>query len=230
MSRFHMPNPFVCLRLLLNRPTSIIISVGSIQYAIFSALGTSLATKMATVYSLDYLEAGLIYLPAGVGGLLAAVSTGKLLDRDYCIISQELSKGSSANEGSRSSSQDNLLSFPMEKARLRSIFPFLCIVSAAIIGYGWALHTHTQIAIPLILQFFTGATQVAMFVMCGMLLTDFNPDRSATAQSSYNLVRCALATGLVAALEPLVQKIGTGWCFTVYGVIGLICIPLLVIL
>ncbi|KUI53184.1 Quinidine resistance protein 2 [Cytospora mali] len=228
--RMHLPNPFVCLRLLLNRPTFIIISVGSIQYAIFSALGTSLATQMATVYSLDYFEAGLIYLPAGIGGLLAAVSTGKLLDRDYRVISRGLSRGPPSSEGLRLHAPNDLLSFPIEKARLRSIFPFLCIASTATIGYGWALHTQIHIAVPLVLQFLTGATQVAMFVMCGTLLTDFNPDRSANAQSSYNLVRCALAAGLVTALEPIAHKIGTGWYFTVYGMIGLFCAPLLVVL
>lgn len=229
-TRIHLPNPFVCLRLLLNKPTFIIILVGSIQYAVYSALGTSISTKMASVYSLNYLNAGLIYLPSGIGGLIAALLTGRLLDYDYQRVARSLPQDDDAASSGRSRTANDLLTFPIEKARLHSIFPFLCIASAATIGYGWTLEARTHIAAPLVLQFFTGGTQVAMFVMCGALLTDFNPDRSATAQASYNLVRCALAAGLVAALEPLISAVGIGWAMTCFGVIGLLCVPLLVVL
>ncbi len=44
-------------------------------------------------------------------------------------------------------------------------------------------------AVPLVLTFFSGASQVAILTVCGMLLTDLNLDQSATIQASYLLVR-----------------------------------------
>lgn len=63
--------------------------------------------------------------------------------------------------------------------------------------------------------------------MCGTLLTDLNPHRSSTAQASYNLIRCALAGGGLAALQALTDAIGIGWCFTVYAGMCLAIMPLL---
>jgi MFS family permease len=223
-----IPNPLACLKLLFQKPTFIIITVGSIQYAIYSVLGTSIATEMAQLYSLDILTAGLLYLPAGVGGLMAALLTGKLVDYDYRVVARSLHL--SSPELATSRSPNDLLAFPVEKARLRSIFPFLAIASIATVGYGWSLYAHAHIAVPLVLQFLSGSTQVAMFVICGTLLTDYNPDQSATAQASYNIVRCALAAVCVAVLEPLIGGVGIGQCFTIYSGIGLLCFPLLLVL
>lgn len=62
--------------------------------------------------------------------------------------------------------------------------------------------------------------------MCGTLLTDLNSSRSATAQAAYNLVRCLGAGAAVAALEPLVSGIGSGWTFGIYAIIMLLGIPM----
>ncbi|KAK7416887.1 hypothetical protein QQX98_004945 [Neonectria punicea] len=179
---------------------------------------------MTRVYSLNYLTTGLVYLPSGVGGLLSALLVGKLADHDYRVIERSLSQ----NAGSRSANE--LLQFPIEKARLRSISPFLIITSLATTGYGWSLHAGTHIAVPLVLQFISGSTQIAIFVFCSTLLTDYNHEQSSTAQASYNLVRCAMAAAGVASLEPLVQAVRIGWACTIWAAIGIICVPLLVLL
>lgn len=54
------------------------IMVGSITYTVKMTLQTSLAAQCIEIYGLDYLQAGLIYLPSGVGGALASYSTGLL--------------------------------------------------------------------------------------------------------------------------------------------------------
>ena len=226
----HIPNPLISLKMLFHKPTFIIVAVGSIQYAIFGALGTSLATVMAETYSLNFLTAGLIYLPSGIGGLLAALLTGKLIDHDFRVAAQSLHLRQGDVIDINTRSPNDLLAFPIEKARLRSIFLFVPTASIATVGYGWSIHAHSHIAIPLVLQFLLGSTQVATFVVCGTLLTDYNPNRSATAQAGYNLVRCTLAGGCIAALEPLVQGVGAGWSFTVFTALGLLCVPLLFVL
>jgi len=84
----------------------------------------------------------------------------------------------------------------------------------------------THIAVPLVLQFFSGSTQVAIFVVVGTLLTDLNPEKSTTVQASYNLVRRGLSAAGVAALQAGVDRIGMGWIFTIYGIMAFCCVPL----
>ncbi|PGH32537.1 hypothetical protein GX50_04642 [[Emmonsia] crescens] len=58
------PNPLACPTTLFHKATFTIITVGTIQYTIFSVLRTSLAIQVAQRLSLNYLTVGLIYLPA----------------------------------------------------------------------------------------------------------------------------------------------------------------------
>jgi multidrug resistance protein len=217
------PNPLSCLVALWQKASFIVIAVGGIEYTIFSCLGASLSAQMIQIYSLNYLTGGLVYLPSGCGGLIAAYGAGRLLDHDYC--------GLAAKYPERTSKDKNdLTGFPIEKVRLRAVLPLLVVSTAATAGYGWSLGSRTHIAVPLVMQFFTGSSQIAIFVACGTLLTDLNPGRSSTAQASYSLVRCAMSAAGIAALQAMIEGIGIGWTFTVYAVIGGTCFPLLIFL
>lgn len=61
--------------------------------------------------------------------------------------------------------------------------------------------------------------------MCGTLLTDLNPYRSATAQAAYNLVRCIGAGAGIAALSPLVNVVDSAWTFAIYSALFLLGLP-----
>ncbi|KAI1248997.1 hypothetical protein MGN70_008604 [Eutypa lata] len=63
----------------------------------------------------------------------------------------------------------------------------------------------------------------------GTLLTDLNPDKPSTAAASANIVRCALAAGALAALQPIIDAVGAGWCFTIFGILCGACGPLLLL-
>ena len=190
----------------------IVILAGGITYTIYTCLAASLSAAVIAEYNMNYLTAGLIYLPNGVGGILSSYASGKLLDHDYKVPARRLGLPVASRSGNE---------FPFAKARLRSIFPVIIVSAVATMGYGWVLHTRSHIAILLVVQFFSGAAQVCIFATCGTLLTDLNPGRSSTVQASYSLVRCALSGAGVAALETMVRQIGYGLTFTVFGSLGL---------
>lgn len=225
-SKLHMPNPLTCLTALLQRNTLIVLIVGGLQYTIYGCLAASLSAQMIRIYSLNYLEGGLLYIPSGVGGISAALSTGKLLDRDF----RRVARSQGLEEASSRKDLNDLSDFPIERARLSSVFILLAVSTIGTLGYGWSLSVHTHMAVPLIMQFCTGFSQVALFTVCGTLLTDLNPDRSATVQVSYNLVRCGLSAGGLAALQAMIDEVGLGWCFTIFAVIGAGCVPFFAIL
>ena len=220
---FSFPNPFSCLVALFDKSNFIILVVGGLQYTLFGCLAASLSAQTISLYSLNYLTGGLLYLPSGVGGVFAAYLTGKLLNHDYRVIARRYEKPIVGAPTKR-------VDCPIERARLRSVFPFLILSSIATAGYGWALHAKTSLAVPLVMQFITGGTQIAIFSVCSSLLTDLNLERSATVQASYNLVRCALSAAGVGSLQALIDRVGIGWCFTIYAVIGLLGIPLFLLL
>ncbi|MCJ1235466.1 hypothetical protein MMC14_003434, partial [Varicellaria rhodocarpa] len=67
----------------------------------------------------------------------------KLLDWDYRRTAKEV--GHEINKAAG----DDLSKFPIEKARLRSIWYMIAIDITAIIGYGWSLHAKT-VSIPVL--------------------------------------------------------------------------------
>lgn len=74
----HYPNPFACLPILANKQSLVVILLYSITYAVKMTLQASLGAQCVEIYQLDYLNAGLIYLPSGVSGGVGAFCTGEL--------------------------------------------------------------------------------------------------------------------------------------------------------
>ena len=95
----------------------------------------------------------------------------------------------------------------------------LPISTLCTLTYGWALEHHLHPSIPLILQFFIGGSITIVFNACGTLLIDLHPLRPSTAQASLNIVRCTFAAGGLAALQPLINAVGSGWCFTMIALV-----------
>lgn len=62
--------------------------------------------------------------------------------------------------------------------------------------------------------------------MSATLLTDLNRGTSATAQGACSLIRCLLAGGAIAVMQPLADRAGLGWCFAFYAMLLLVEVPL----
>ncbi|KAI0131936.1 major facilitator superfamily domain-containing protein [Xylariales sp. AK1849] len=220
----HIPNPFTCISLLFHKSNFLVISIGSITYTVKMTLQTSLAAQCTEIYKLDYLQAGLIYLPSGVGGALGSYITGKFLDRN---IKQFASLHGRDGKYSRG---DDISDFPIENARLKGVFALVLVSGLGTVGYGLSLMAETHISVPMVMQFLTGATTSSIFTMCGTLLTDLNPHSSATVQASYNLIRCLGAGAGIASQQPLADATGSGWCFGIYAILMILGIPLAFVL
>lgn len=102
-------------------------------------------------------------------------TAGKVMDHDYKVTAAAVGFTIDKTRG------DDLAKFPIEKARLRSIWYFVSISTACTIGYGWTLQARTvsrfaiplgqyvlltggqHLAAPLILQFICGLTVTGTF-------------------------------------------------------------------
>lgn len=141
---FSLPNPLSCLSALFINSNFIVLVVGGLQYTIFGCLAASLSTQIIHLYSLNYLTAGLLYLPSGIGGMVAAYLNGRLFNYHYRVTARKYGLPVSKTS-------DNLARFPIERARLRSVSLFLILSAIATAGYGWTLQAKTSIAAPLVM-------------------------------------------------------------------------------
>lgn len=130
----HWPNPLVCLKVLTEVESLIAILLYSITYAVKMTAQASLGAQCVEIYDLDYLTAGLIYLPSGVAGIFGAFVTGRLLNRFYA----HEAKGF---VGRQELGHDYPHEFPIERARLKGFYLMGTFSTLSVVGYGLALMT-----------------------------------------------------------------------------------------
>ncbi|KAI0166548.1 major facilitator superfamily transporter [Xylariaceae sp. FL1272] len=201
------PNPLACLEILLEGDIFILQICYGIFYTTYCCIQASLSSLFMEVYGIQELQGGLIYIPFGLGCLGSVYIWGKVLDLEYAKTAK--SRGYDT-EKVRNQSHDE---FPIEIARLRSMFYLVAATTVGMVAYGWTVQARV---LPIIMAF-------------GTLITDLNPDRSSTAAASANIVRCLLAAAGTAALQPIIDGVGPGWCFTIFGGLIGVCVPLLLL-
>ena len=129
-----IPNPLKSLMILRRVDNAVIILACGLLYVVYTCINASLSTLFVDVYQLTQLQAGLIYLPFGVGGATSTFVSGRLLDRAWrkCRTQRGLSTDKAAG--------DDLDNFPVEKARLRVVWVPMVVTTGSVITYGWVLH------------------------------------------------------------------------------------------
>ncbi|EWC47211.1 hypothetical protein DRE_03330 [Drechslerella stenobrocha 248] len=223
-----IPNPFRSIEIIFNKDVSIILFVMSIYYAAFYAIISTVPQTFADIYGYNELKIGLCYFSFGGGAIIASVVNGRLLDRNFRIVAEQ--------EGVTIGSQKlaNMSEFPIERARLRGIFWPMSLCIAATIPYGWTLYCRTHVAAPLVLLFIIGFTNICVVnvslllrIQIQVFLVDLYPTSPATATASGNLCRCLFGALSTAMVDFMLTRLGLGWTFTFWGLICLVCFPLL---
>jgi MFS family permease len=219
-----IPNPLRCLKMILHKNTSLLLAANAIFYLQYSCVQASLAPLLQKLYGLSTLQSGLCYLTYGVPGSIASYVVGRIANYDYRVTAKSHNIFIDIKRG------DNILEFPIEKARLRTIWVYIILASGATIGYGWALDTTTHLAVPLITQVLTGLTVTGIFNATNTLIVDLYADEAMTASAAVSITRCFVAAGGVSVLQPLFNSIGVGWTFTIIGIMCYSTIPMLWVL
>lgn len=129
----HFLNPFAALKILLRLDSAIVITSISVLYSVSACTQASLSTLVIDIYRLNQVEAGLVYLPYGIRCVIAALLTGKQLDKGYRKTARK--HGLPIERERRSTIAD----FPIEEARLRNIWWLILAAAGGTAGYGWSL-------------------------------------------------------------------------------------------
>ncbi|KAJ5920757.1 hypothetical protein N7466_009083 [Penicillium verhagenii] len=147
----HIPNPLKSILMLRSKENLTVIMIGSITYLVKMTLQTSLAAQCTDIYNLDYLQAG------------------KFLDRNIELFASRHGRGGQYRRG------DDISDFPIEEARLVGIYTLVITSALGTAGFGISLMKQTHIAVPLTMQFISGATTSSIFTSL-QWVSDWNAD------------------------------------------------------
>ena len=207
-------NIFLPLLVLIDASIIPVISCLAFHYAVWQMSITVLSTLMQSIYGLSDIQTGLTFIGNGVGSMIGAVLTGRLLDLDFA---RAVKKGKGEA--------------PPPRARLRSVWLWSMMEIAAVLVFGWTLDRQVHLSVPIVATFFIGWSAMAIQSTISTYLVDEFPEKSASASAALNLARCLLGAAGTAAVLPILKGIGTGWCFTLLAgimacslVIMLLCI------
>ena len=111
-----------------------------VQYGACYAMTTSMPYLFSRVYSLSESLIGASYLANGIGCIVGSVFQGKVLNYNYKRLMQF-------------HYTDDNHDFPIEYARLRTLWIHALLFNVLFVVYGWALYAKIHIAIVLSIQF-----------------------------------------------------------------------------
>ncbi|KAB5545925.1 putative major facilitator superfamily transporter [Coniochaeta sp. 2T2.1] len=175
-------------------------------------------------YGLNALQAGLCYLSYGVATISSSYLIGKVMDFDCRATARSCGITINVLSG------DDIASFPIERARIRSLGYFVVVGIAATLGFGWAIERHAHLSVPLVMLFVCGVTYTAIFNTCLTLNVDLHPTETGLASVAASLMRCVAAAVGVAILQPMLDAVGPGWTFTFFACLSGLSIPMLLVL
>ncbi|KUJ13443.1 MFS general substrate transporter [Mollisia scopiformis] len=203
------------IKIIFTKEVSCAIFFLAIYYTVWQMVISILSTLFKSTYGLSELQIGLCFIGNGAGCIIGTLTTGKFLDFEYKRCQKSFD----------GSPED----FPLEKARLRTLWLWSFLQLASVLVFGWTLQYKIHISVPIICTFILGWAATSIISVVNTFLVDIFPKKSASATASLNLVRCLMGAGGTAAVLPIVNGIGIGWTFTLFTGVMLISLGLVVL-
>ena len=219
--RLRCPNPLKTFHVLMEKDVAIVLFFNSIVYTSYYCVTSSLPSLFSEVYGFTDLQIGLAFIPYGAGCTAASFVCGKLMDFNYKRVAKAANITVDRKRG------DDMRDFPLEKARIQVMWPFVFCGLIALVCYGWVLEIEAHFAVPLVLLFIIGLCLTSASNVTGTMCVDLYPLSPATATAANNLVRCLMGAAGTAVIIQLISAMGRGWCFTFVAAIVLFTSPLL---
>lgn len=188
------------IKMIVGLEVTYIIVFLAVYYTGWQMLITVMSTLFKETYGLNEIQIGLAFIANGVGCIMGTLTTGKFLDYDY----RRMKKNYTGSEES----------FPLEHARLRTIWLWAGLHCASVLIFGWTLDKKIHMSVPIVCTFVLGWASTSIISTTSTFMVDCFPKQGASATAAVNLVRCLLAAGGTAAILPIVNAIGVGWTFT----------------
>jgi predicted MFS family arabinose efflux permease len=213
------PSPMPTLKVVLDFETAVILLTTGSLFAGFYAVMTGASTSFHQVYHFNDIQAALMYLPIGAGGVVSAFTTGRLVDWNYRRHAKKAGLPVIKNV------RADISNFNIERVRLEVALPLYYLSNISMLAYGWVLGHKVSLAGPVILLFLAGWSLTATSQVLNALMVDLWPGKSATATAANNLFRCELGAASSAVISPMVSAMGQGWAYTTLACLSIALSP-----
>ncbi|KAI2472443.1 MFS general substrate transporter [Annulohypoxylon bovei var. microspora] len=222
--KIRFPNPLNTLAVVGNKDMACVLFYNACLFMGFQLITATLASQFSDIYHYNDIQLGLCFLPLGGATTISSISMGYILDWNFRRIAKKLGVRIDRKRG------NDLKGFPIEKARLQVAYPLVIVGVLVSIGYGWALHYETHVAVPLVLLFFIGVCVTGPFQIINVLIVDLYPQAPATATAANNLCRCLSGAVGTAVIQYILDAWGRGWTYTFIAFIYGFFSPLLLVI
>ena len=222
--RLRFPNPLHTLRIVAEKDVGMLLIYNCLVYTAFYDITSTIPYLFAQIYGFNDLQIGLCFLPFGLGGFLAPIVNGRLMDASFRRVAKQI--GVPIVKGRTT----DLRHFPLERARVPLALALILIGTTTTLCYGWAVDANAPLAAPLVLLFIIGFTVTGSFNCCAVMLVDYYPQSPAMATAGNNLCRCLMGAGGTAVVIYMIDAMGRGWCFTFVAAVLYATTPILWVL
>lgn len=210
ISKKQRPNLLSSIPILYQKESFLILIFGAFLYSGYIMILTGLPQQLSSTYNYNSIQVGLCYIPIGVGPIIIRPIVGRIMDANFRRYTRK--SGVATIDNNVQQDIDNL---PIERIRLEISLAFVYVSSIAILPYGWVMGLQKPpLPAVLVMLFIMGLCTSASVQPLTALIIDINPKSPAAAGAAFNLVRCLLAAGGAAIVNPLLNSIGRGWTGT----------------
>jgi MFS family permease len=188
----------------LRKQTFLLIISQAILFGGSMAIIVTVPLLFTARFHFNILEVGATHLSYAIGGFTSRWIFGPLLS-----VNMRRHKRL-AGVGDDDQSGEPRIVY-LERARLQIVLPTLYLGSAFVVAYGWALHYDIHVACPIAILFLLGNTLTGARTHLAGLILSLHVHQPASASAATNSFRFLFGAGAVAAVNPLIKAVGTGW-------------------
>lgn len=211
------------VRILFTKERFFLLFYVGLVFSGFQAIATELPTQFKAIYGFDSVMIGVMYLPLAGGAMLSTAVFGKQMNKNFRKYATRA--GISIEAGQ----EVDMNRIDVERARLEITLPSLLISTAGIVCWGWVLEKKTTVAAPCVLLFFMGVGLNGVMATTNALLMDISQSSAGAVMAASNLTRCALGAVASAVVQMMIDKLGQGWAYVVFGLVFLLFSPMLLV-
>lgn len=206
-----LAQPFKSVSMLRNPLLAIAVLTASVAFGSCYVLNISVQSAFSSSpYAYSSTTVGLLFLPNSFGCILTAVVGGRWVD------SIMIRKAQTAN---RMDDLGNLEYLPEDRLGLNA-WVSLALYPAALILYGWTVQSGLHWMAPSVGGFLFGAGVMLIFTATTTMAAEFVPGNSTGGVALNNLVRNVFSCVGTVIAQPLIDRMGHGWLFTLCGLLA----------
>lgn len=211
------------VRVLFTKERFFLLFYVGLVFSGFQAIATELPTQFKAIYGYSSVMIGVMYLPLAGGAMISTAVFGRQMNKNFRKYAARAGVSIEAGQ------EVDMNQVDVERARLEITLPSLLISAAGLVCWGWVLEAKTSVAAPCVLLFFMGVGLNGVMATTNALLMDISQSQAGAVMAASNLTRCALGAVASAVVQMMIDKLGLGWSYVVFGLLFLLLSPMLAI-